>query len=81
MKQKIKDFFLTIWYYLTFPYNWLTTRKVRKWLKQAAARDRAALLTERDVEFLRSIGVETTLEELRYYCLNPKKIKKRGKRK
>lgn len=66
MKQKIKDFFLTIWYYITFPYYWLSTRKVRKWLEEAAAEDRAKLITEKDVEFLKSIGVNLTLEELRY---------------
>lgn len=65
MKQKIKDFFLTIWYYISFPYYWLATRKVEKKLKQIAAEDRAAMLTEKDVEFLKSIGIETTLEELR----------------
>lgn len=81
MKQKIKNFFITLWYYITFPYYWLSTRKVDKWLTQAAAEDRAALLTEEDVEFLKSIGVETTLEELRYYCLNPKKVKKYKKAK
>lgn len=65
MKQKIKDFFLTIWYYVSFPYYWLSTRKINKKLKQIAAEDRAAQLTEKDVELLKSIGVETTLEELR----------------
>ena len=68
MKQKIKDFFLTIGYYVFFPYYWLSTRKTDKFLTQVAAEDRAALLTEKDVEFLRSIGVETTLEELRNEC-------------
>ena len=41
-----------------------STRKIDKWLKQVAAKDRAALLTEKDIEFLRSIGVETDLETL-----------------
>lgn len=66
--NRIKDFFLTIWYYISFPYYWLTTRRVEKKLKQIAAEDRAAQLTEKDVELLRSIGVETTLEELRSEC-------------
>lgn len=38
--------------------------------------DKKSRITERDVEFLRSIGVETTLEELR----NGKQKKKRGKK-
>ena len=50
-----------------------STRKIDKWLKQVAAEDRAALLTEKDVAFLRSIGVETDLETLRNEC---KKVKK-----
>lgn len=65
MKQKIKNFFITLWYYISFPYYWLTTRKIDKKLTQITSEDKAALLTEKDVEFLRSIGVETTLEELR----------------
>lgn len=62
---KIKDFFLTLWYYISFPFYWLSTRKIDKKLKEIAAEDRANLLTEKDVEFLKSIGVKTTLEELR----------------
>ena len=65
MKQKIKDFFATLWYIISFPFCWHSTRKIDKKLKQIAAEDRAASLTEKDVEFLRSIGVETNLEELR----------------
>ena len=64
MKQKIKDFFLTLRYYISFPYYWLSTRKIDRLLTQAATEDRAALLTEKDVEFLRSIGVETNLNTL-----------------
>ena len=79
MKQKIKDFFIILWYYITFPYYFISTRKVRRWLEEAAAADRAALLTERDVEFLRSIGVETTLEELRESCYPKKKHKTKKK--
>ena len=63
--NSIKNFFLTIWYYITYPFFWLTTRKIKKKLTQVAAEDRAALLTEKDVEFLRTIGVETDLETLR----------------
>ena len=67
MKQKIKDFFLAIWYYLTFPYYWLSTRKVEKRLYQAAEEWKASA-TEKDVEYLRSIGIETDLETLRNGC-------------
>ena len=73
MKQKIKNFFITLWDYICLPFLWLSTRKIDKWLTQVAAEDRAALLTEKDVEFLRSIGVETDLETLRNKC---KKVKK-----
>lgn len=63
--NKIKNFFRTIRYYIFFPYYWLTTEKIDKKLTRIAAEDRADLLTEKDVEFLRSIGVETDLETLR----------------
>ena len=62
---KIKNFFITLWDYACLPFLWLSTRKIDKKLKEIAAEDRAALLTENDVKFLKSIGVETTLEELR----------------
>lgn len=73
MKQKIKDFFITLWDYICLPFLWLSTRKIDKRFTQVAAEDRAALLTEKDVEFLRSIGVETDLETLRNEC---KKVRK-----
>ena len=63
--NKIKNFFLTLWYYITYPYYRFTTRDVDKKLTQIAAEDRAALLTEKDVVFLKSVGVETDLETLR----------------
>lgn len=73
MKQKIKGMFLTIFNYISFPYNLISTRKVDKWLNQVAAEDGAALLTDKDVEFLRSIGVETDLETLRKETIRNKK--------
>lgn len=73
MKQKIKNFFITLWDYICFPFLWLSTRKIDKRFTQVAAEDRAALLTEKDVKFLRSIGVETNLETLRNEC---KKVRK-----
>lgn len=75
MKQKIKDFFLMLWDYISFPYYWLSTRKIDKKLTQIAAEDRANLLTEKDVEFLRNIGVETDLETLRNECKNSERRK------
>ena len=68
MKQKIKTFFIMLWYYICFPFLWLSTRKIDKKLTKIAAEDRAALLTEKDVEFLRNIGVDTDLETLRNEC-------------
>ena len=73
MKQKIKTFFIMLWYYICFPFLWLFTRKIDKKLTKIAAEDRAALLTEKDVEFLRSIGVDTDLETLRNECRKVKK--------
>lgn len=64
-KEKIKNFFITLWDYISFPFLWLSTRKIDKKLTKIAAEDRAAMLTDSDVEFLKSMGVETTLEELR----------------
>ena len=65
MKQRIKDFFLMLWYYISFPYYWLSTRKIDKKLKHIAAEYRATLLTEKDLEFLKSIGVKTDSEPLK----------------
>ena len=65
MKQKIKGFFKTLWDYICLPFLWLSTRKIDKWLTQVAAEDRAAILNEKDVKFLKSIGVEMYLERLR----------------
>ena len=66
--SKIKNFFLTLWDCIRFPFLWLTTRKIDKKLTQIAAEDRAALLTEKDVEFLSSIGVASDIETLRNDC-------------
>ena len=60
----IKKFFITLWYYITFPYFWLSTRRIDKKLKQIAEEDRNSIITENDVEFLKSIGVKTDLETL-----------------
>lgn len=37
-------------------------KEFEKLLDQIAAEDRVALITEKDVEFLRSIGIDTDLE-------------------
>lgn len=68
MKKKIKNFFIALWDYIRFPFLWLSARKTDKKLTQIAAEDRAASITEKDVEFLRSIGVETDLDTLRSGC-------------
>lgn len=70
MKQKIKNFFITFRDCICFPFLWLSTRKIDKKLTQIAAEDRAALIIGKDVEFLKSIGVETDLETLRNKCKN-----------
>lgn len=63
--NKIKNFFCTIWGYITYPYYWITTRKIDKKLTQIAEKDRRSLITEKDVEFLKSISVETDWETLK----------------
>lgn len=63
--MKIKEFFQTVWYYITYPYYRLSTKKIDKKLKEIAAEDRAAILDENDVEFFKSIGIDTDLETLK----------------
>ena len=63
--MKVKEFFQTVWYCIAYPYYRIRTRRVDKILREAAAEDKAAPLNERDVEFLKSIGIETDLETLR----------------
>lgn len=40
-------------------------KEIDNFLREVAAHDRAALLTEKDVLFLKSIGIDTDLETLR----------------
>lgn len=75
--MKIKEFFEMVWYYISYPFTWRRDKKINQKLCEIAAEDRAALLNERDVEFFKSIGIETDLETLisetlRYAC-KPKK--------
>ena len=63
--MKIKEFFETIWYFIAYPFNRKKYRKIDEELREIAAEDRAAQLNESDVEFLKSIGIETDLETLR----------------
>ena len=71
--NKIKEFFLTVWDLITCPFTWRKDKDFKRKLTQIAAEDRATLLNEKDVEFLRSIGVETTLKDLRNECKSIKK--------
>ncbi len=68
MKNKIKNFFKTVWDYIRLPFLVLSSRKTEKKLKRAAAEDKAEIFTEKDVEFLKSVGVETDLETLQNNC-------------
>lgn len=70
---KFKNFFITLWDYISYPYYWIATRKIDKKLAQIAKEDRVALLTEKDVEYLRSIGVKTDLKTLKNGCKSIKK--------
>ena len=63
--SRIKEFFKTVWGCITFPFNWLTARKFEKKFTERVEKDKRAMITEKDVEFLKSIGVETDLETLR----------------
>lgn len=63
--SKIKKFFQTVWDYITLPYYWITTIGVDKKLLKLAEEDRTSLTTEKDVEFLKSLGVDVDLETLR----------------
>ncbi len=65
MKQKIKDFFLALWHFVSYPFVWLSVRKVDKKLARSAANDKANVFTEKDVEFLKSVGIETDLNTLK----------------
>ena len=63
--MKIKKFFQTVWYYITYPFYRIKTRGIDKKMRKIAAEDRAALLNKNDVEFLKSIGIESDLETLK----------------
>lgn len=62
MKQKIKDFFITLWYYVTFPYHWLATRKIRKELTRIAAKERAKISLGKDIDFKKAMNSNETIE-------------------
>ena len=55
--SRIKNFLLSIWYYISYPYYRLATRKIDEKLTRIAEKDRAALLNKKDAEFLRHISV------------------------
>ena len=63
--NKIKIFFQTLWGYIIYPYYWLTSKSVEKKFNKIIEENKKSLITEKDVEFLKSIGVETDLETLK----------------
>lgn len=60
--NKIRKFFSALWDYITF---WLPARKLDKKLTKLAEADKKSLITEKDVEFLKNIGIETDLKSLK----------------
>ena len=46
----MKKIFLTIWYYITLPYYWITTRGVDKKLRKITEEDREAQLKDKEEE-------------------------------
>lgn len=62
--NKIRKFFRILWDYIKFPYYWLTTRKIDRKLNEISEEDKNSLITEKDVEFLKDIGIETDLERI-----------------
>ena len=63
--NKIKEFFLTIWYLISYLFTWRKDKQFAEKLQEIAEQDRRNMLTERDVEILRSVGVNTDLETLK----------------
>ena len=55
--KKLKNFFIAVWDYLTFPFD----KKFRKFAEE----ELNSHYNEKDVEFFRSIGIETDLETLK----------------
>lgn len=69
--SKIKEFFITVWCCITFPYNWLISRKFEKRFTEYIEKDKKSMITEKDLECLKSLGVEIQPEQ------TPTEIKKR----
>ena len=63
--NRIKEFLLIIWYFISYPFTRRKDKERQKKLKEIAEEDLNSRYTERDVEILRSIGIETDLETLR----------------
>ena len=63
--NKIKKFFCILWDYITYPYYRLTAGSFEKKLNKIIEEDKKSLITDKDVEFLKSIGIETDLETLK----------------
>lgn len=55
--SKIKKFFKTLKDYIAYPFNAVTIARIDKKLRKIAEEDRNSLINEKDIEFLKGIGV------------------------
>lgn len=62
--NKIKEFFLLIWYYVTYPFVRKRNRKIDEKLREIAREDMSKF-TEKDEEFLKSVGVNIDSENIK----------------
>lgn len=72
MKHKIKNLFIMLWNDIRLPFLRLSTKKINKILTLISEKDKANLLTEKNVEFLKSLGIDTNLKRLRKKCKSGK---------
>lgn len=56
--NKFSKFFKTIWDYITSPYYRIAAIRLEKKFQKLIEMDKKSITTEKDVEFLRSIGVD-----------------------
>ena len=55
--NRIKEFFQILGYYISYPFTQKKDRERDRKLREIAKEDMNSSLTERDIEFLKSIGV------------------------